>query len=140
MRRSSDLAMRGFCSVCGTALLWQGDAGPGEIDVTAGSLDRPEAIAPQDHLWTESAVPWFEVERRPAALSAFTQRIAARLFQHDAVRELGAVADGDVLEAEQLGEIEERRGVVDRRPLEDRAETKQAGQRARTGPVRDRRC
>ena len=62
MRRSSDLATRGFCSVCGTALLWQGDAGPGEIDVTAGSLDRPEAIAPQDHLWTESAVPWFEVE------------------------------------------------------------------------------
>lgn len=61
MRRSSDIAQRGFCNTCGTALLWQGDAGPGEIDVTAGSLDRPEGIAPQDHLWTESALPWFTV-------------------------------------------------------------------------------
>jgi hypothetical protein len=61
LRRSSDIAMRGFCNTCGTALLWQGDAGPGEIDVTAGSLDRPEGIAPQDHLWTESAVPWLTV-------------------------------------------------------------------------------
>jgi hypothetical protein len=61
IRRSSDIAARGFCSICGTALLWQGDAGPDEIDVTAGSLDRPEAISPQDHLWTESAVPWLTV-------------------------------------------------------------------------------
>jgi hypothetical protein len=61
IRRSSDIAVRGFCSACGTPLLWQGDADAGHIDITAGSLDKPEAIAPQDHLWTESAVPWLNV-------------------------------------------------------------------------------
>jgi hypothetical protein len=61
LRRSSDIAMRGFCDSCGTALLWQGDADPDMIDVTAGSLDRPEEITPQDHLWTESAVPWLKL-------------------------------------------------------------------------------
>jgi hypothetical protein len=62
IRRSSSIAVRGFCSTCGSALLWQGDAHPDEIDITAGSLDRPEAIAPQEHLWTESAVPWLRIE------------------------------------------------------------------------------
>jgi hypothetical protein len=61
IRRSSDIATRGFCGTCGTPLLWQGDAEKDSIDVTAGSLDRPQTIKPQDHLWTESAVPWFTV-------------------------------------------------------------------------------
>jgi hypothetical protein len=62
IRRSSDIAVRGFCSACGTALLWQSDAHPDLIDITAGSLDRPETIAPQEHLWTESALPWLTIE------------------------------------------------------------------------------
>jgi hypothetical protein len=61
IRRSSDIAVRGFCSACGTALLWQGDAHPDLIDITAGALDKPEAIAPNEHLWTESAVPWLHI-------------------------------------------------------------------------------
>jgi hypothetical protein len=62
IRRSSEIAVRGFCGACGTALLWQSDAQPDLIDITAGSLDRPETIAPQEHLWTESAVPWLTIE------------------------------------------------------------------------------
>lgn len=61
IRRSSSIAVRGFCSACGTALFWQGDASAGEIDIAAGSLDHPAAIAPQEHLWTESAVPWLTI-------------------------------------------------------------------------------
>lgn len=61
IRRSSDRAVRGFCSACGTALLWQGDETPDSLDITLGSLDGPEAIAPQEHLWTESAVPWLPI-------------------------------------------------------------------------------
>lgn len=62
IRRSSAIAVRGFCSGCGTALLWQGDTHSDLIDITAGSLDRPEAIQPQEHLWTESAVPWLHIK------------------------------------------------------------------------------
>jgi len=62
IRRSSNIAVRGFCSACGTALFWQGDADPDLIDITAGSLDKPAAISPQEHIWTESAVPWLRIE------------------------------------------------------------------------------
>jgi hypothetical protein len=62
LRRSSDIAARGFCGSCGSALLWQGDAHKDLIDLTAGTLDRPEAIKPEDHIWTESAVPWLPVD------------------------------------------------------------------------------
>lgn len=61
LRRSSDIAVRGFCGACGTALLWEGNYASDRVDVTAGSLDRPETIVPQEHLWTESALPWFHV-------------------------------------------------------------------------------
>lgn len=60
-RRSSDIAERGFCAACGSALLWQEDARRDMIDLTAGTLDRPEAVRPQDHIWTESAVPWLAI-------------------------------------------------------------------------------
>ncbi|MBI3454055.1 MAG: GFA family protein [Rhodospirillales bacterium] len=60
-RRSSDIAMRGYCAACGSALTWQGDSNPDLIDITAGTLDRPERVAPVDHLWTEAAVPWLDV-------------------------------------------------------------------------------
>jgi hypothetical protein len=62
IRRSSDIAVRGFCSACGSALLWQDDAHADMIDITAGSLDKPEAVAPNEHLWTESAVSWLRFE------------------------------------------------------------------------------
>jgi hypothetical protein len=62
IRRSSDIAVRGFCGACGTALLWQDDAHADMIDITAGTLDKPEAVAPREHLWTESAVPWLPID------------------------------------------------------------------------------
>jgi hypothetical protein len=32
------------------------------VQVTLGSLDNPERVSPQDHVWTDSKIPWFEVE------------------------------------------------------------------------------
>lgn len=32
------------------------------VQVALGSLDNPERIAPQDHVWTDSRIPWFEIE------------------------------------------------------------------------------
>lgn len=61
VRRSSAIAVRGFCAACGSALTWEGDANPGHIDVTVGTLDQPERVAPREHLWTEGAVPWLRI-------------------------------------------------------------------------------
>jgi hypothetical protein len=64
--RSSPKAERGFCASCGTPLFWRSfDAQrPGEssmIDIAAGTLDDPSGVAPTEHIWCESAMPWLKV-------------------------------------------------------------------------------
>jgi GNAT superfamily N-acetyltransferase len=60
--RSSDTAVRTFCSACGTALTFRELARPRLIDVTVCSLEHPDAIAPTEHIWTSSQLPWLNVE------------------------------------------------------------------------------
>ena len=61
--RSSPSAAREFCASCGTQILFRKDP-PREkaatVDINIGSLDRPEAIAPEYHIFTESRIPWFD--------------------------------------------------------------------------------
>jgi len=54
---SSDIAKRGFCAACGTPLTYRGH-GTGRISVTLGSLDDPQAFAPQSQMGVESQVAW----------------------------------------------------------------------------------
>ncbi len=56
--RSSDHATRTFCPTCGTQLTFTDDASPEETDVTTCSLDAPEAMPPDSHIFTSSAMPW----------------------------------------------------------------------------------
>lgn len=60
-RQSSATARRGFCPSCGAALAWQSLQDTGTIDLTVGTSDRPEALIPREHLWTEGAVPWLHI-------------------------------------------------------------------------------
>lgn len=49
---------RSCCSRCGTQLTYElAD----EIDVTACSLDEPDTLAPEDHVWCERMVPWLRL-------------------------------------------------------------------------------
>ena len=54
---SSDIAERGFCADCGTPLTYRG-LGAGHVSVTIGSLDDPNAVAPEGQLGVESQVHW----------------------------------------------------------------------------------
>lgn len=56
--RSSERVSRHFCSACGTALGYQHDDSPGELDITVCSLDDPGALAPADHTQTRYRLPW----------------------------------------------------------------------------------
>jgi hypothetical protein len=56
--RSSEIAERGFCAVCGTPLTYR-LISRDRISVTIGSLDRPAEVAPMEQLGVESALPWF---------------------------------------------------------------------------------
>ena len=59
--RSSAFAERGFCVVCGSTLSMHEEVLGDRVQVTLGSLDRPEDVRPDDHVWTQSQLPWLEV-------------------------------------------------------------------------------
>jgi hypothetical protein len=55
---SSAEGKRGFCPACGTQISFTADYIPGLIDITVGSLDRPDQVAPTLHYWDSKRLPW----------------------------------------------------------------------------------
>ena len=60
LRRSSERAQRGFCADCGSPLVWQQPDGT-SLDLAVGAFDDPDALAPSEHIWTESRVRWLNL-------------------------------------------------------------------------------
>jgi len=58
--RSSPIAVRSHCGVCGTPLALDYD-GKDEVAVTAGSLDDPDAVTPQYQYGVEGRLAWVDV-------------------------------------------------------------------------------
>jgi hypothetical protein len=56
--RSSSFGERGFCAACGSLLTIRLDFQPDTLDITAATLDRPEAVAPSFHLFCRDAIRW----------------------------------------------------------------------------------
>jgi hypothetical protein len=56
--RSSDFGERGFCTTCGALLTIRIDFQPDTIDITAATLDLPEAVAPGFHIFCGDAIRW----------------------------------------------------------------------------------
>lgn len=56
--RSSRYAERGFCRECGSVLSMHEEILADRVQVTAGSLDKPQRVQPDDHVWTEDQLPW----------------------------------------------------------------------------------
>ncbi len=59
--RSSTYAERGFCPRCGSTLTMHEKVLQDRVQVTVGSLDTPERVRPDDHVWTQDQLPWFEL-------------------------------------------------------------------------------
>lgn len=59
--RSSAFAERGFCPDCGSTLSMHEEVLGDRVQVSLGSLDRPEDVRPVDHVWTENQLPWLEI-------------------------------------------------------------------------------
>jgi hypothetical protein len=60
--RSSEFAERGFCPTCGSTLTMHEEVLEDRVQVSLGSLDHPERVSPDDHVWTRSRIPWFEID------------------------------------------------------------------------------
>lgn len=55
---SSPEARRWFCAACGTQLGFTASFLPSLVDITVGSLDRPESVTPTLHYWDAERLPW----------------------------------------------------------------------------------
>lgn len=58
---ASPEAKRGFCGKCGTQISFTASFIPGLIDITIGSLDKPEAVPPALHYWESKRLPWLHI-------------------------------------------------------------------------------
>lgn len=59
--KSSDQVERSFCNCCGTALTFEETSRPDQVEVTVGSLEQPNDLSPEDHIWTSSRLRWLHM-------------------------------------------------------------------------------
>jgi len=82
--RSSEVGERGFCSACGTPLIFQRVGGEA-MDLSIGSLDEPARVQPVRQHWVAARVPWFHslADLPEVQSSASVEEILRRRpFQH----------------------------------------------------------
>jgi GNAT superfamily N-acetyltransferase len=60
--QSTPSARRTFCAACGTGLTFRSLDHADLIDVTVGSLDDPNALPPEHHIWTANQVAWLHLD------------------------------------------------------------------------------
>jgi hypothetical protein len=61
-----------FCDACGTYVWSRYDGTPGEfLFVRAGTLDHPEAVQPDVHIFTRSKLPWLRLPEGVPAFKSF---------------------------------------------------------------------
>jgi hypothetical protein len=81
--RSSPFAERGFCSNCGSTLTMHEEVLGDRVQVTVGSLDEPERVQPDDHVWTEHQLPWFEISDQLPRFRQSSSAVPTRALEGD---------------------------------------------------------
>ena len=60
--RSSAHGMRSFCPVCGTQLTFASTEDVNWVDITLCSLDDPESLTPDDHIFVSTKLKWVHLQ------------------------------------------------------------------------------
>ena len=58
--RSSDIAQRGFCDVCGSSIFWRPDHGI-YMAIMAGTLDAPTGLSSREHIHVDDASDYYTI-------------------------------------------------------------------------------
>jgi len=58
--KSSDWGQREFCEACGSQIAFRGMERNDTVEINVGTLDDPEIITPEYHVWCASQVSWFD--------------------------------------------------------------------------------
>ncbi|MDV9033748.1 GFA family protein [Pseudomonas sp. RAC1] len=53
---------RMFCDRCGAHVALETTHSPSSLDVTVATLDRPEQVRANRHIWTESRLSWLHLD------------------------------------------------------------------------------
>jgi hypothetical protein len=59
--QSSQFAQRGFCANCGSTLSMHEEVLADRMLIAVGSLDEPDRVHIDDHVWTKDQVAWFKI-------------------------------------------------------------------------------
>ena len=80
--RSSRYAERGFCPACGSTVAMREEVLRERVQICVGSLDDPNKVRIDDHVWTSERVAWFEIKddlpRFPRSSSAVPSKALDR--------------------------------------------------------------
>ena len=60
--RSSAEAERGFCPTCGSTISMHEAVLADRVQITVGTLDEPDRVRIDDHVWTREQIAWFRIE------------------------------------------------------------------------------
>ena len=60
--RSSKYAERGFCPECGSTISMHEEVLDDRVQIALGTLDAPNAVTPDDHVWVKSKIAWFNID------------------------------------------------------------------------------
>ena len=58
--QSSPAARRGFCSACGSQLLWEPNSGD-QLSIAAGCLDSTVGLTVRQHIFVAEKAPYYEI-------------------------------------------------------------------------------
>jgi hypothetical protein len=81
--RSSPEAERGFCAVCGSTLSMHEAVLADRVQVSLGSLDRPDLVRPHDHVWTKRQLPWLKVVDDLPRFATISTAVPSRALDGD---------------------------------------------------------
>ncbi|MDH4580546.1 GFA family protein [Pseudomonas sp. BN415] len=59
---SSATCIRYFCPRCSSQLALFTHLSPGTLDLTIATLDHPETVSPDRHIWVTSRLPWLHLD------------------------------------------------------------------------------
>lgn len=60
--RSSEWGGRGYCPTCGSSVTMHEDVLADRVQVTLGSLDKPDDAQADDHVWFKEHVTWLRID------------------------------------------------------------------------------
>ena len=57
---SSEWGQREFCAECGSQIVFRATDNNTTVEINIGTLDDPEIVSPQYHVWCDSQISWFD--------------------------------------------------------------------------------